>query len=631
MERTERTVAELAALLRMIQVIPDADSIGRVYEILLALCTAWRTVGFDRAVLLLVDPRDRTVRGRMACERRTAPVDPAGAHDSFEAMAREVFDAAEALGGSEATLRAQAFTVGLDWTRCGVVKAVTSGHPVLADRSMSEFATDPYFDAFDVGCYLAVPLRVHGRILAVLAADHGGGPIAVDNVSLVSSLVHQAALAVERIMDDAESRRTLRVLRKVQTMLRDAATEEALAEALNLVLTMAARSIGGSGALLRDFVRNRTLHIRTVDEYTVEADASDQAVGDAMEAVLDRCAGTQRPVHGDAGHPLLSRAGVTTVSSFYATPLLGGGDGLGALVVYADAGGPERVSARRRTIVDLCAGMVAARLDALQRTRRLERAETVLEEVRSNLVRERDASRAGEHALEYARALREELSHVGQALEAPEAAGALSRAREALAHAQAVAREHEARIETLRAALSMVDVFALVREVADPWARALRERDVDVTVRIPRRGEWLLMHRPSVRRAVEAILRVVSASVLEHDRVLLECSSRDGRVVLLVADTGPGMPGDLLGRLLMPFAGEDEAGERGAMSVAGDILRRHGGEITVRSSPSWRTILVVSFPRAANRDRRRASGDRRRRGERRRGSPEAPDAAARTT
>jgi signal transduction histidine kinase len=106
--------------------------------------------------------------------------------------------------------------------------------------------------------------------------------------------------------------------------------------------------------------------------------------------------------------------------------------------------------------------------------------------------------------------------------------------------------------------------------------------------------------------------------------VLVECSTTDEKAVVCIADTGRGLPGNLLSRLFMPFAPMDGAERdddpQGAMSLAGDILHRHSGEITVKSSPSWKTILVVTFPLAANSDRRRGRhGDRRRarRGDRR--------------
>jgi nitrogen-specific signal transduction histidine kinase len=79
------------------------------------------------------------------------------------------------------------------------------------------------------------------------------------------------------------------------------------------------------------------------------------------------------------------------------------------------------------------------------------------------------------------------------------------------------------------------------------------------------------------------------------------------------------MDGSLLSRLFMPFATEGtETDPQSAMSAAGDIIQRHGGEITVKSSPSWKTILAISFPHSANADRRHSRRERRRHDERRR-------------
>src|SRR6188768_644353 len=69
MNKSDLTVAELSSLLRMLQVIPDADNVGRIHQMLLAFCTAWRTIGVRRAFLLQVDERARMLRGHLAAER----------------------------------------------------------------------------------------------------------------------------------------------------------------------------------------------------------------------------------------------------------------------------------------------------------------------------------------------------------------------------------------------------------------------------------------------------------------------------------------------------------------------------------------------------------------------------------
>ena len=90
-DHTEQAVSELTSLLRMLQVFPETGSIGKIYMLLLAFCTTWRTFGFQRAYLLLVEPAQNAVKGHVAAERAPVPPDgddPSGPGASFEAMAK---------------------------------------------------------------------------------------------------------------------------------------------------------------------------------------------------------------------------------------------------------------------------------------------------------------------------------------------------------------------------------------------------------------------------------------------------------------------------------------------------------------------------------------------------------------
>jgi signal transduction histidine kinase len=193
----------------------------------------------------------------------------------------------------------------------------------------------------------------------------------------------------------------------------------------------------------------------------------------------------------------------------------------------------------------------------------------------------------------------------------------IEKTREVVARIEARAQEFRAEMESLTSSLSRVDLLALAREVFENWAPGVREKGVEVTIRIGERAPMLLMHHPSVRAAIENILGVLGAHVAKGDRVLLEASNAEDRIVLLIADTAGKLDGTLLSRLFMPFVTSAEDPDPGAMSVAGDILQRHAGEITVKSSPSWKTILAISFPVSSNRDRRESRKDRRHHDDRR--------------
>jgi GAF domain-containing protein len=620
MEKTQLTVAELSSLLRMIQVIPDADNVARIQQVLLAFCTAWRTIGVRRAFFFVVDERGRAVRGHLAAER-AADDEPGAEPATFEALARRVVDTTQQIDTNDLTLRTRAFTVPLDWLRCGIAKAVDSGMPALADRRLTEFASDPFFDFFQTPAYVAVPLRVRGRITAVLVADNGeaGEAIGLEDISLVYSMSQQAATAIERLLDSTDNSRKFRVLRKLQDVLASAEDSRRFGDSLSAVLSMTARAAGGTGALLKDLVRNKTTHVKSVDDIDATDRDIDISITESFEEILDRVAGSTRQLRGDSGHALLSDAAAGAVQHFVALPLLAGGDCLGAVAVYSEANGAgtgvREFSARDRLFLELCAGMLAERLDSLYKADRLRRSERMLEEAQSNWIREKMASRAAARALEQYNALVARAQEIRQAVDSRSAfEKRVERVREIMDRVESEAEAFRVEAEAAASELELVDVFTLAKEMVEAWATKLRAAGVEVTIRIPDDGPTLLMHRASVRGALDSVVQVLAEHVGKGDRVLFECTVSEQKAVLLFADTAGKVDGTLLSRLFLPFAPRGQSqGATDTMAMAGDILQRHAGEITVKSSASWKTILAITFPISANRDRRNTRSDRRRR------------------
>ncbi len=623
MERSHVTVAELSSLLRMIQVIPDADNVGRIHQMLLAFCTAWRTIGVRRAFLLLVDERGRLLRGHLAAEQSPDPGEAEGA--SFESLARRVVDSAHRIDTGDLTLKARTFTVPIDWHACGAAKAVNTGVPVLADRRLGEFASDPFFDYFGSAAYVAIPLRVRGVVSAVLVADNADAerPIGVEDISLVYSMSQQAATAIDRLHEAADNARKFRVLRKLQDALASVEDPKRFGDALSAMLSMTARAVGATGALLKDPLRKKMTHVKTVDDVDATDRDTDIAITDAFDDIMERAAGSMKPVRGDASHPLLNETAASVVRYFLALPLLAGGECLGAMAAYVEGFPAGRdgaeFSARDRLFFELCAGMIAERLDSLYKAEQVRRSQRMFDEVQSNWMRERASTRARQSVEEHHDTVVAQVRELTRTLASKESLGLrVASARELLSRIEnetdAFEREQSARRESLE----LVDLFVLVRSVADEWAGPVQAAGVDVKMRIPERGPVLLMNRESVAGAMRSILTILAGHVSKGDRALIECTSTADKAVVLIADTAGTADGSLLSRLFMPFAAApNDDDPRAAMSVAGDIIQRHAGEITVRSSATWKTILAISFPAAANserrarRDRRARPGDRR--------------------
>ena len=68
-----------------------------------------------------------------------------------------------------------------------------------------------------------------------------------------------------------------------------------------------------------------------------------------------------------------------------------------------------------------------------------------------------------------------------------------------------------------------------------------------------------------------------------------------GRVIIQVADNGPGIPKDMLDKIFIPFFTTKESGSGIGLSLSRQIMRLHRGSITVRSQPNEETVFTLRF------------------------------------
>jgi two-component system NtrC family sensor kinase len=94
-------------------------------------------------------------------------------------------------------------------------------------------------------------------------------------------------------------------------------------------------------------------------------------------------------------------------------------------------------------------------------------------------------------------------------------------------------------------------------------------------------------------------LLVNAAHAIEQQGVITVRSwEEDGYVCVTVADTGQGIPEANLNRIFEPFFTTKEVGKGTGLglSITYDIVKKHNGEITVRSEPGKGTVFTVRIP-----------------------------------
>jgi two-component system NtrC family sensor kinase len=80
--------------------------------------------------------------------------------------------------------------------------------------------------------------------------------------------------------------------------------------------------------------------------------------------------------------------------------------------------------------------------------------------------------------------------------------------------------------------------------------------------------------------------------------VTIETGLADGRAVVAITDTGPGIPAEALGRIFDPFFTTKPVGDGTGLglSISYEIVKKHGGQITATSAPGQGTTLTLRIP-----------------------------------
>ncbi|MBI4245920.1 MAG: response regulator [Candidatus Rokubacteria bacterium] len=104
-------------------------------------------------------------------------------------------------------------------------------------------------------------------------------------------------------------------------------------------------------------------------------------------------------------------------------------------------------------------------------------------------------------------------------------------------------------------------------------------------------------HAAALREVVMNLLFNAVDALPQGGRITLSTRLVGGAVVLSVADTGVGMPADVLKRAQEPFFTTKGVKSMGlGLSVSYGIVERHGGELTIVSSEGRGTTVTVRIP-----------------------------------
>jgi signal transduction histidine kinase len=145
---------------------------------------------------------------------------------------------------------------------------------------------------------------------------------------------------------------------------------------------------------------------------------------------------------------------------------------------------------------------------------------------------------------------------------------------------------------------SLFDLRQLVGDVCHALRPQLDAQHVATDLDVPL-GLKLLADRDMVRRAVlNLVLNALDAMPDGGDLVFTGCATPRG-IELEVADSGPGLSSEQLGRAFEPFYTTKSGGTGLGLSLVFRTAQLHGGEVIAANCPEGGAAFTLVFPRKA--------------------------------
>src|SRR4029453_16573408 len=106
------------------------------------------------------------------------------------------------------------------------------------------------------------------------------------------------------------------------------------------------------------------------------------------------------------------------------------------------------------------------------------------------------------------------------------------------------------------------------------------------------------LHLPTLRRALHNLIQRAQEAMPKGGQIRLHGQRMTSHLSLAVQDTGPGIPTEHLPLVFTPLYSLSSSGNGLRLYVVHEVVRAHGGTVTVTSAPTTGTTFTILLPLA---------------------------------
>ncbi|MGC4023130.1 MAG: ATP-binding protein [Cyclobacteriaceae bacterium] len=142
-----------------------------------------------------------------------------------------------------------------------------------------------------------------------------------------------------------------------------------------------------------------------------------------------------------------------------------------------------------------------------------------------------------------------------------------------------------------------INVKALLDELVMLHRKELADNGVSIEVKLQSDDLSLMADKTLIEQVIINLIKnAIQAFSNQTDRkIFVSAHKNDNHIIISVRDNGNGIDPDALDKIFIPFFTTKKTGSGIGLSLSRQIMRQHGGQISVKSTLGEGTEFVLRF------------------------------------
>lgn len=149
----------------------------------------------------------------------------------------------------------------------------------------------------------------------------------------------------------------------------------------------------------------------------------------------------------------------------------------------------------------------------------------------------------------------------------------------------------------------LVDLNELVQNAVKFMASEIQDRDINVKLKLNPEVPKLPLDKDQMKQVLYNLIRNACQAIGSDGELEIEVDRDDYNISVRIADTGPGISAEKVGKVFEPYFTTKKAGSGLGLLIVRRIVREHGGEVEFNSEEGKGAAVTIYLPRIDKRMR----------------------------